>query len=168
MTQQETHINLTLDSNEAVWIRRLSPFATQSLLDKANEIYPSPDVKKYEFPLSEIASNAMPGMMVSGEESEQYQKDLTAAKIKQNKWFNAAIIGAGVVVDTPEGREATITRYGERIATLRVLTYLPEDPWLATVMYGLITTWEDRNRIAAIASGTLTGKEISAALRMFR
>lgn len=167
-TIQETLVEMQLDSGEIVLIRRLSPFARQALLNRAEEIHPSPDKKPFERPLSDITPNAMPGVMMAAEENPDYKAALQTAKIAQMKWFNDAVIQSGVVADSKEGRELTIERFRPRLQSLRELMSLPDNEWLATVLYGMITTKEDRIRIVKAAIETLTEEDIRLAMRSFR
>lgn len=166
--QQERVVELVLDSNEVVYVRRLSPLAQQVLMERAKQLFPTPDAKEYEQPLSEIASNALEGVMVPGEQNPKYILVVRDVRLKQNGWVLDQFLNMDVVVNTPEGREATIARYADRIAALREYGELPEDAWKATVRYGLMTSWDDRNRIGNAATGMLSGEEIRLALVTFR
>lgn len=167
-TIQEALVEMQLDSGEIVLIRRLSPFARQALLNRAEEIHPNPEKKLFERPLSDTVPNAMPGVMAAAEDNPDYKAALQTAKIAQMKWFNDTVIQSGVVVDSKEGREQTIERYMPRLQSLRELLSLPDNPWLATVLYGLITTKDDRIRIVKAAIETLTEEDIRLAMRSFR
>lgn len=166
--QQERVIAVTLDSNETVYVRRLSPLATQLLVVKAEKLFPSPRPEEYVKPLSDIASNAVAGMTVPAEQNPAYQQAVIKAKAQRDAWGRDALIEMGVVVDTPEGRDKTIARYAERLAALAKFGDLPENVWLATVQYGLMTTSLDRSLITRAATGVLTGEEIRLALTTFR
>lgn len=168
MDIQETLVEMQLDSGEVVLIRRLSPFARQALLNRAKEIHPNPDKKLYEKPLSDITPNAMPGVMMAAEENPDYKAALDVALVAQVRWFNDAVIQSGVVVDSKEGRELTIERYRPRLDQLRTLASLPESEWQATVLYGLMTTGNDRVRVIRAAIETLTEADVRLAMRSFQ
>lgn len=166
--QQERVVELQLDSNETVYVRRLSPLVQQLLIEKAKSVYPLPDPKEYIKPLSSVAPNALEGVMIPAEQNPEFVKATNRARQKQNTWVLDQFLAMDVVIGTPEGREATIARYASRIEALRPFGELPADAWKATLLYGLITTWEDRNRIGNTAMGMLSGEEIRLALTTFR
>lgn len=167
-TIQEALVEMQLGSGEIVLIRRLSPFARQALLNRAEEIHPNPEKKLFERPLSDTVPNAMPGVMAAAEDNPDYKAALQTAKIAQMKWFNDAVIQSGVVVDSKEGRELTIERYRPRLDVLRALVALPENEWQATVLYGLMTTANDRIQVIRAAIETLTEADVRLAMRSFR
>lgn len=168
MDIQERLIEVPLDSSEVVLVRPLSPFALQALQEAARQAFPPPDKKAFEKPLSDIAPNAMPGVMMPAEENPEYQVALKNNRADYNGKMIELTLLAGVIVDTPEGREATIERYAGRMERLRKLVPLPEDDWLATTMYGMLSSFADRGRVASAAINPLTEKEVRFALRSFR
>lgn len=164
---QERVIEVRLDSNEIVYVRRLSPLSQQILIEKAKAVFPPPDPKDYIKPLSDIAPNALEGVMIPADQNPEYAKALNAAKFKQNSWVLEQFLDMNLVVNTPEGREVTIARYASRLAAVRQHGELPPDEWKATVLHGLMTTWHDRTIIGNAATGLLTGEEVRLAMTTF-
>lgn len=168
MEIQERLIEVPLDSSEIVLVRPLSPFALQAIQQAALEAFPPPDKKAFEKPLAEVAPNALPGVMMAAEDNPEYKTAYQNHRAAYNGKVIELTILSGVIIDTPEGREATIARYADRIAQLRTVINLPEDDWLATSIYGMLTSFMDRGRVASAAINPLTEKEVRSALRSFR
>ena len=168
MDVQEKLIEIALDSGETVYVRPLSPFALQAIDEAARQAFPPPDKKAYEKPLSDIVPNAMPGVMAQAEDNPDYQAALKANKADVNGRMIELTLRSGVIVDTPEGREATIARYAERLSRLRELIPLPDDDWLAVSLYCLLASYRDRAKIASIVINPLTDAEVRSAIRSFR
>lgn len=165
---QEKLIQLTLDVGEEIFVRKLSPLAVQAIIDQSKLLFPEPLEKDYIRPLSDIAPNAAEGMTIPGKDNPLFQADMQAARVKQNDYLSEKILMIGVVIDTPEGREKTIERYRGRLALMRQVIDLPSDEWLATVLYGLITTGNDKRQIVLTALGSISGEEIRTSMRTFR
>lgn len=165
LTIQETLIEVTLDSNEIVFVRRLSPLAQSLILQEVEAKFPEPDKKQYERPLQNAARE---GLMEPADANPEYKAALALARKRHNTALGAGILLAGVIHDTPEGREATIERYTKRLDYLRAIVKLPDDVWLATALYGLITTSADRKKVLDAAQDSLEAGDIRLAMRSFR
>lgn len=73
-----------------------------------------------------------------------------------------------MVVDTPEGKDATLARYAARLAQRRAVMKLPADDWLACVMFVLVTSTADMINVMNAATLSLGEDEVRRALRSFR
>lgn len=169
MDIQERLVQIELDSGETVFVRPLSPFALQAIEETARSAFPTPDKTPFERPLTDVAPNAMPGVMIPAEENPEYQSALKLNKADVNGRMIELTILSGVIVDVSDGREAALERYAGRLARLRkVIPTMPDDDWLAVSMYCLLATFKDRGRVANAAINPLTDKEVRFALRSFR
>lgn len=154
-----------LDSGELVWIKPLSPLTYQALLNEARRLFPEPNPAEYQRPLQNAF---VEGLLEPPEQNPDYVEALRKARVDQINWIYEAVIRLGVVVDTPEGKEATIARYAAQLAAVRKYTKVEEDDWLATVLYCLISTRQDNQVIVEVAREVLTREEIRNAVRSFR
>lgn len=163
MPEQKLY-EVPLDSGEIVFVQPLTAFARQAIFDRASEVYPAPDKTLYEKPLE----NAPVATLIEAELNPEYQEAMKVVRGKRLAWYWEGVINAGVVVDTPEGRETTIQRYAERLKALRQSANLPSDNWFATVKFMLITTQDDVRYITNAASEALKEEEIRIGIHSFR
>ena len=156
-----------LDSGEIVYVRPLPPFMRQLLVQESRLIHPDPKPEDFIRPLANAAREG-------ATEPAALNPDYLAAKVKvqdeRTNWLYNAVIKQDVVVDTPEGREATLARYAHRMAQLRkkVQTLPYEDEWQAVVLLCIVGGPADILRIGNAALDTLTEADIKAGIAFFR
>lgn len=161
----ELLLEVTCDSGEIAIVEPLSPFAYQALVREAERLYPMPNKDDYVKPLE---GAPIEGLTVGAEHNEEYVKATRKAIQSFKNWLFVAVLDAGVVIDTVEGREVTMARYAARLKALAERGVSIEDEWLATVKFGVIRTPADTDRIVNAARGGLSQEEIDGAVRSFR
>lgn len=164
MQLTERLVEVALECGELIYVQPLSAWAQQAILDQIDTEHPAPDPAVYE----QMLEGSIIDAPIPLESNERYQKALTTHRELRNRIFLARIFEAGVVVDTPEGREATLIRYAERLQARRAVMKLPANDWLACVMFVLVTSVTDMLRVMNAATATLREDEVRGALRAFR
>lgn len=156
-----------LENGEVVVVEAISPLLLRKLWARAEEVYPDPDPRQYDQPLVHAAID---GLMKQGEESDAYKRARMEAFNKQNGFVSVAVIEHGVVIDTKEGREATLTRLHPKLERLRqhLGDAMPEDDWQAAVMFCLISTRRDVSRIVEASKDALKEEEVKDWMRVFQ
>lgn len=161
------------ERGEVVYGRPLSPRVRRGILERALELYPAPDVTLFvgdmdtEAGLDEAHSQELAKQAAYA--SDGYRR--AAQDAENNRWHYIydATLQAGAVVDTPEGKTATIARYADEVARVRAVVADPiMDDWIATVMYGLVVTYMDASRIYAAAFQRISDEAMQAAVKFFR
>jgi hypothetical protein len=158
-----------MDNGDVALVQPLSPLAYQSLLREAERIYPDPDKAQYTQPLP----NALdPSLTIAAEDNPEYVQAIKKAVQKQMDWVYVAMLRAGVIVDTEEGKQATFNRYRPKLAQLAALGGEIEDvvrtnPWLATCLFCIVTTRTDIRNVGDAARENLSQEEIRAAIKAF-
>lgn len=160
----EKLIEVRLDSGELVYVQPLSHWGQQAILDRIDEDYPPPNPDEYQQKLE----GSILGANIPLEANEKYQTALKQHREIKNRLFISRIFEAGVVVDTPEGREATLARHMARLQARRAVMKLPADDWLACVMFVLVTSTADMLNVMNAATLSLGEDEVRRALRSFR
>jgi hypothetical protein len=157
---------LILDSGETVYVKPLSILHYHALVMRAEQEYPYPDPNPYEKAI-DASKTLEPGEVIPAAQNPAYQT-LCKAIDEQRKTFQYRqyILLSVEVVD----QKATLERHRERVEKLRAMMVLPDDAWTATLLYSIISSTEDYNRILAATSGQLlvTEEEISNGWRIFR
>lgn len=161
----ETVYRVPLDSGEVAIVRPLSPLAYQLLLQEAEKRYPDPDKKEYEKPLDNAYD---PSLTVPAEENPEYKAARNRALQKQLDWVYVNMVRMGIVIDSEAGQEATIERFKPQLRLIAQCVPIGDDPWLATVLYGMITTRKDIARIGNAARTALSQEDVRAAVTTFR
>lgn len=164
MQVTERLVEVSLDSGELVYVQPLSVWGQQAILNLIDDEHPAPAPEDYQKPLE----GSVIGASYPLEMNTEYQAALTANRAIRNRLFTARVFEAGVVVDTPEGRAATLARYASRLAQRRAVMRLPEDDWTALVMFILVTSTNDISLILNAATANLREDEVRSALRAFR
>lgn len=156
-----------LDSGEVVRVKPTSPFARALILQEAFRLHPDPDPKDFERPLENAARE---GAVEPVDLNPDYVKARNAAQDARTNYVYNATIKQGVVVDTPEGREATMARYALELARLKKSATIPDewDEWLVVVLLCIVRSAADVIRIGNAANEALTEVDILAGVRMFR
>lgn len=156
-----------LENGEAVIVEAISPLLLRTLWKAAEALYPNADPRQYDKPLEH---SAIPGALAQGEESDEYKAARVAAFNKQNSHVSAAVIESGVVIDTPEGKAVTLERLRPKLERQRKFLgeLMPEDEWLAAVMFCLVTTRNDVTRIVEASKDALKEEEVRDWMRTFR
>jgi len=160
----EKLIEVKLDSGELVYVQPLSHWGQQAILDRIDEDYPPPNPDAYQRKLEGSILDAN----IPLEANAEYQAALKQHRDLRNKVFISRLFEAGVVVDTPEGKDATLARYAARLAQRRAVMKLPADDWLACVMFVLVTSTADMINVMNAATLSLGEDEVRRALRSFR
>lgn len=156
-----------LENGEVVVVEAISPLLLRKLWARAEELYPDPDPRQYDTPLVHAA---IEGLMKQGEESDEYKRASALSFNKQNSFVCTAVIEHGVVIDTKEGRAATLARLRPKLERLRqhLGDTMPEDDWQAAVMFCLISTRRDVSRIAEASKDALKEEEVKDWMRVFQ
>lgn len=155
---------VTLDNGEVVYASPLSPFAIQAITTRAKELYPDPDPTLYERPIKGAPEGAPPEPL---EMNDEWVRDEKIAKRKQANYTNWALVQASIL-DTPEGKDVTMVRYAETIAALRRVGSVTADDWSATILFCLVTTHADVDRIYSTVNQLPTPEGVSEKIRFFR
>ena len=165
MSIQEKLYHVPLNSGDIAYVRPLSPYVRMTLFRQCEELFPDPDPKPFEKPLA----NAFDATLTeAAENNPAYKAALLKARTLQLNKLYELIIDSGVVVDTHEGKAVTLRRYQARLDALRRVMTLPDDAWLATVKYALITNKGDIRRIADATNEALTPEDIAAGVAAFQ
>jgi hypothetical protein len=154
-----------LDSGVEVDIPPLSPHAYAKILLKAEALFPPPDEEDFRKP---IPNAAIEGDTFIDKDDPVYKERLEVARKQQSEYIAKAL--QEISLEFPDGKEALIARFADKIARLRKFVDLPEDEWEATFLYGVISSVADHETILFAAQNALplTGEEIADGLRIFR
>jgi hypothetical protein len=157
---------LILDSGETVYVKPLSILHYHALVMRAEQEYPYPDPKPYEKEID--ASKTMePGEVIPATQNPAYQALCKTIDEQRKTWqYRWYILLSVEVVD----KAATLERHKERVEKLRAIMALPDGPWEATLLYSIISSTDDYNRVLSATSGQMlvTEEEISNGWRIFR
>ena len=153
-----------LDSGESVYVASVHFDLLQAIRRKARETYPDVDPTLYE-----VLIEPELGTVIPAEHNEEYRRLVNEAENNRERLVQASVL-ENVVLGTPDGKEATIAKYAERVANWRKVADLPTDDWQATVQACLIRTPNDKGNIvkAALNLMPVTGEEIANSFRVVR
>ena len=164
---EEILYRVPLDNGDVVFVRPVSFFARQGILDKGRELFPDPDPESYQV----MMKNAPEGVEAFEplEDNAEYQTARIQMMNGRLQHMRESILDLGAVVDCEEGREAMIERYAPQLETLRQMANgVPADDWIATVKMCAVSTGDDIRRIWRVASQALEQEEIRAGVELFR
>jgi hypothetical protein len=159
-------IELILDSGETVYVKPLSILHYHALVVQAEKQYPYPDPKPYEKEI-DASKTLEPGEVIPAAQNPAYQALCKDIDEQRKTWqYRQYILLAVEVID----QKATLERHKDRVARMRAMMTLPEDAWEATLLYSIISSTEDYNRVLNATSGQMlvTEEEISNGWRIFR
>jgi len=159
-------IELILDSGETVYVKPLSILHYHALVMRAEQEYPYPDPKPYEKEI-DASKTLEPGEVIPATQNPAYQVLCKAIDEQRKTWqYRQYILLSVEVVD----QKATLERHQARVEKLRAMMALPEDAWEATLLYSIISSTDDYNRVLSATSGQMlvTEEEISNGWRIFR
>lgn len=160
---------LTLDSGETVLVKPLSVVVGIALSRKSEEVYPYPDPKPYEVKIDD-SKTIEPGQVIPASQNPVYQELCQAVDSDRQRWQTQQAILLSLEPLTT--RAEVIQRYADDIAAKRAILdgEVPEDAWQATVLFAVISSNEDYNRVTQAISGQMfvTFEEVRGAWRIFR
>lgn len=153
------------DSGVEVDVTPLSPHALSLIRAKAAELYPAPDEKQFTKPLPNAANE---GDTFVDKEDPEYIR-LKAASDKARADFLTRAL-RDTSLSFPEGKQALIERFADKIKALRTFVELPEDEWDATFWHAVIGTAADHETLVWAAENALplTEMEVANGVRLFR
>lgn len=156
-----------MDSGEVVYVQPLSIYLVRALRSKAEELYPFPDKAKYEKVLDDDKALES-GQVIPAEDNPEYQKLYDTASEKQQNYVNEKSLVLSV--EPAMGRKAMVAKYKARIAQMRDMMTLPEDDWEATLLFCIIASPQDSNKIyeAIMGRGLPREEDILNGMRIFR
>lgn len=170
MAEELYEIQLT--NGEAVLIRPLSTFVRLDIQEAAEEQYPDPDPALFApDDVPNAASDEIAAVMKVqlARQSDGYARAMS--EVENLRWvyiYNQAV-RAGMVAGTPEGKAETIKRLAARRAeAVSVIRKPPDDEWLQTVLYVLVTSWGDLQNAYRVASRQLTEEALQKAAKRFQ
>lgn len=149
-----------LSNGVTVRTTALSPYAGARLMRMAEEKYPDANKKPF---LEEHPDSVLPVLD---------EKAWGAAQIRvlndRRAFWSELVIGS--CVEVVGEQQDYIEAYASHIARLRKRLELPEDPWEATLLYGILENRADINALIDDAQGDtpLTAGEVESGLRIFR
>ncbi len=153
-------IERVLSNGITVRTSPLSPYASARFMRLAEEQYPDADKKPFlhEHPDSVLSVLDEPSWNAA---------QLAVLRARRSSWSELVI---GACCEVIGDAQMYIDAYAPQIARLRKRLELPEDPWEATLLYGILENTPDINALIDDAQGTtpLTGGEVEDGLRMFR
>jgi hypothetical protein len=113
-------------------------------------LYPPPDEEAYRKPLPNAA---VEGDTFIDKSDPEFIRLTAEARQNQANHFAAAV--RDLCLSWPRGKEQLIEDYREKIATMRTLIELPDDPWEATFWYAIVASPADNETIVAAALSVL-------------
>jgi hypothetical protein len=154
-----------LDSGVVVRITPLSPHAYAKVQQRAVELHPGPDEENFRKP---VPNAAIDGDTFIDKQDPLYLEQVAEANKAQTAFVSKVLQETSL--EFPDGKDALIERFADKIATLRKFIDAPEDEWEATFLYGVIGSVADHETIVWAAQNALplTGEEIVEGLRIFR
>lgn len=169
MTEAVTELlcRVPMDNGDVLFVQSVSVFARKAFIQQAEQLYPKPDPddERYKIPLK----NAPPELEAYEpvDENPDYRLAVSMSLLQRTNYLYNAVLDFGAVVDSAEGKNATVARYAPKLALLQGAG-VPPDTWQATVKLCCITTADDVKRIFRVACEALEQEDILKGVAFFR
>lgn len=160
-------IELTLDSGETVFVKPMSIPLLYALTSKAEQLYPDPDPAPYEKRIDD-SKTLEPGQVIPATHNPEYQSLCKVVNERRRRWANVQAVR--LCVEPITSREEVIARYAAELDQLRTVFDDPPDDWGKLLLYCIISSLEDYNRVIEAANGAMavTEEEVREKWRIFR
>ncbi len=153
------------DSGAEVDVTPLSPHALELIRAKARDLFPDPDEEKYRKPLPNAA---VEGDTYVDKQDVDYLRLKKEAVDQRTHFLTRALRDTSLTF--PEGKDALVARFADKIKALRSYVDLPEDEWEATFWHAIIGSAADHETLVRAAENALplTEMEVANGVRLFR
>jgi hypothetical protein len=157
-----------LDNGDVLFVQSISVFARKAFMQQAEQLYPKPDPEdeQYKIPLKGAPPELEAYEPV--DENPAYRRAMAQSLLQRTNYLYNAVLDFGAVVDSDEGKNATIARYAPKLALVEGAAGIPPDEWQATVKLCCITTADDVRRIYRVACEALEQEDILKGVEFFR
>lgn len=166
VTNGQKVIELEMDSGATILVKPLSVIMAIALRSKSETVLPYPDPTPYERKLDDSVT-LEPGQVVPASQNPDYVELCKAVDAKRGTWIALESVPLCVVRD-----DSLIKHFKADLAHKRDMLgdQVPEDEWRATLMYCVISSTQDYDRIISASSGNMivTEAEIRDGWRIFR
>lgn len=161
-------IEITLSNGLRAWVHPITQRDNTELIQGWKKDHPLPDKKQFEKPVdSEFAS--FEGQMLPAEENPDYQ----VAVLEWRDALNAHVTSAYLLgfIEFPDfDDDALIKHFESTVKRKRRVMDVPDDPWQATILFGVLQTNDDQRLVIQAVERRLPVEagEVAEAMRIFR